>query len=438
MSATSDIPSPTPAVGWLAAQALARDGYILGALEALRDGLGDVFALPLPGFNSVVLSGPEANRFLLTEASDDVRWRSEGDPVTHLLRRGLLVVDGEEHDGLRRLMTPALHRSLFGGYVEAMWKNTDRVTGEWREGTRIDLFDEMRRIALLILTETLFSDDFEPQMRALWRDIERTLAYISPGAWLIWPGIPRPGYAGALRRLVSYFDRLIALHRVRPVAHGKGDLIDALLASGLRDDHIRDQILTMFIAGHDTSTSLLAWTLYLLAIHPESLAQVVAEVDRVVGDEPPTLEHVRTLPYLDCVIKEALRLYPPIHLGARVAAQDLAFQGYRIPAGARVLYSIYLTHHDRRYWPEPHLFDPSRFAAERGASRPAYTYLPFGGGPRNCIGAAFAQVEAKIVLARLLQRYEFRFVGGKVRPRMQATLVPHPGVLVEAWRRSKS
>lgn len=435
MAATSTIPSPTPAVGRLAAKALVRDGHVLGALEALHDGLGDVFALPLPGFKSVVMAGPDANRFILTEANGDLRWRAEDDPVTRLLRRGLLVTDGAEHDDVRRIMTPALHRSLFGGYVEAMWKHADRVSGEWRNGARINLFDEMRRIALLILTETLFSDDFEPQMRTLWHDIVRTLAYISPGAWLIWPGIPRPGYAAAIQRLVGYFDQLLALRRARFPAQGKGDLIDALLASGMSDDRIRDQILTMFIAGHDTSTSLLAWTLYLLAVHPESMALVVEEVNRVVGEETPALDHVRALRYLDCVIKEALRLYPPIHLGSRVAAQNLEFNGYSIPAGTRVLYSIYLTHHDRRYWPDPHLFDPGRFAADRDVSRPAYTYLPFGGGPRNCIGATFAQVEAKIVLARLLQLYEFRYVGGKVRPRMQATLTPHPGVFVEAWRR---
>ena len=203
----------------------------------------------------------------------------------------------------------------------------------------------------------------------------------------------------------------------------------------MRDELIRDQVLTLFIAGHDTSTALLAWSLYLLATHPDVLARAQAEVDRVVGVELPTEAHLRQLPYLERVVKESLRLYPPIHLGSRIAATDVAFRDYLIPAGTRVLYSIYLTHRDEKYWPAPTMFDPDRFAPAQADHRPAYTFLPFGAGPRNCIGAAFAQVEAKIVLARLLQSFAFRYVGGVVRPRMRATLEPNPGVLVEVRHR---
>jgi cytochrome P450 len=434
MPALRAIPVPDLDAGRHAAQALLRQGHILGALEALHDTLGDVFRLPLPGFESVVLVGPEANRFVLVDAKDSLLWRAEHDPVTRLLRQGMLVEDGAFHDELREIMTPALHRSLFDGFVQAMWQDTDRVAGQWREGARLDLFTEMRRIALLIISDALFNEDFGPHIGPLWRDIARTLRYISPGPWLLWPTIPRAGYGRALRRLDAYFHDLIARRRAQPGT--TTDLLGGLIAAGMSDSLIRDQLLTMFIAGHDTSTTLLAWCLYLLVTHPDSLARVRAEIDAVMGTQAPTYAHVRQLTYLDGVIKETLRLYPPIHLGSRIATTNLVFQDFPIPAGTRVLYSIYLTQRDKKHWPAPALFEPERFAAESAQHRSAYTFLPFGGGPRNCIGAAFAQVEAKIVLARLLQKYEFQFVGGRVRPRMRATLEPYPGVAVEVRQRS--
>ncbi|MGE5334817.1 MAG: cytochrome P450 [Nitrososphaerota archaeon] len=427
------IPSPDLTAARQAAQGWMRTGHILGALLALHGALGDIFELPLPGFRSVVLVGPDANKLVLMESRERLLWRAEGDPVTRLLRQGLLVTDGTFHDELRQMMTPALHKRLFDGFAEVMWRDTDRVTCRWRDGARIDLLDEMRRVALLILTDTLFKDDFDPYIGALWKDILRTIRYISPGPWLIWPGMPRVGYRRAIRRMDDYCYRLIARRRGQS---GVGtDLLAQLIASGMSDDLIRDQLLTMFIAGHDTSTALLAWTLHLLSLHPDVLARARAEIDAVVGEGVPVPAHVRQLSYLDAVIKETLRLYPPIHLGSRIAATDFVFREYRIPAGTRVLYSIYLTHHDPKYWSAPETFNPDRFSPTHSRGRAAYTFLPFGGGPRNCIGAAFAQVEAKVVLARLLQRYDFQAAGGSVRPRMRATLEPRPGVVVTVRRR---
>ena len=436
-SEISPIPAPHFAAARRAMQSLTSEGNILDALEALHETLGDVFALPLPGFRSIMLVGPEANRLLLNEERERFLWRSEGDPVTRLLRRGLLVIDGAFHDEMRQMMTPALHRTLFGGFIETMWQSTDRITDQWHEGARVDMFAEARRIALLIVTEVFFGVDIRPDLNILWHDILRTIHYISPGPWLLWPGMPRPGYRRAVRHLDAYVSQIIARRRAQGCAQGCAttDLLSRLIASGMRDELIRDQLLTIFIAGHDTSTALLAWTLYLLATHPDTLAHTQAEVDLVVGAEPPTEAHLRRLPYLERVIKESLRLYPPIHLGSRIAAADVAFRDYLIPAGTRVLYSIYLTHRDEKYWPAPTIFDPDRFAPAKADHRPAYTFLPFGAGPRNCLGAAFAQVEAKIVLVRLLQRFAFRYIGGDVRPRMRATLEPNPGVLVEAHHR---
>jgi cytochrome P450 len=192
----------------------------------------------------------------------------------------------------------------------------------------------------------------------------------------------------------------------------------------------------MLIAGHDTSTSLLAWTLHLLGQHPEIAQKAQDEVDVALGDRAPSNADLSRLPYLGQVIDESLRLYPPIHLSNRIAAEDIEFNGYRIPVGSRVMMSIYLTHRDPAHWPEPERFDPSRFDRENAGARLPYTYIPFGGGRRNCIGSAFARAEARIVLARILQRTHLEALPYKVRPYMGATLEPHPGVWMVPWSRS--
>jgi cytochrome P450 len=343
------------------------------------------------------------------------------------------VEDGEAHDTLRQQLNPSLHRRMVDGYVEQMWRGTDRVAEQWRHGSRLDMLVEMRKVALLILTETLFREDFTPHLKPLWHSILRNIQYISPGLWLIWPGVPRPGYGRALRQMDEYLYQLIAGRRAN--LGEPSDLLGGLIASGMSDGLIRDQLLTMLIAGHDTSTALLAWTLYLLATHQDAQACAYAEIEDILGRRDPTITDVGQLPYLDQVLKEVLRLYPPIHLGSRIAATDIEFQQYLIPAGTRILYSIYLSHRHQAYWSDPHRFDPERFSPEKVRQRPAYVYLPFGGGPRNCIGMTFAQVEAKVVVARILQKYALRFDGGHVRPRMGATLEPHTSVRVEVLRR---
>lgn len=304
---------------------------------------------------------------------------------------------------------------------------TDQVAAPWPAERTLDMLVEMRRIALLIVMQTLFGVDFTPDMARLLSSILRTLRYISPGLWALRPGIPRPGYRRAAARLDDYLHQVIAARRE---ACGNGDGLLGLLIDGpgMNDDLLRDQLLTLLIAGHDTSTAALAWALYLLGHHPDVLEVARSEVDRVLGGDPPTLESVGELTYLEQVIRETLRLYPPIHIGTRVAVADLEFNGYHIPAGTRLVYSVYLTHRHRAYWPEPGRFDPGRFDLYAHPQPAPYTYLPFGGGPRNCIGAAFAQLEVKVVLSRLIQRFHFHLIESRVRAHMGATLEPRPGV----------
>jgi cytochrome P450 len=424
------IPITDNEIALLALKAMLRERSVLGAMQVFNDRLGNIFQITLPGFQPVMLAGPEAARFVLVSAKDDLRWRSEGDPVTELLRHGVLVEDGESHDMLRRIMQPSLHKYMLGAYVEAMVRGTDRIIDNWEAGTTVDMLVEMRKIALLILMETLFKVDFAPDMERLWRAILKSIQYISPGVWILWRDVPRPGYTQALRQMDTYLHEIIRLRR-RSIGEAS-DLLGLLVTTpGMSDDLIRDQLLTMLIAGHDTSTALLSWTLYLLGKHPDAGLKAQGEVDAVLNGEPPTMERIGLLRYLDRVLEEALRLYPPIHLGSRVAAVDLEFKDYHIPAGTRIMYSIYLTHRLAEFWENRFEFDPDRFL-----NRPVpYSYLPFGGGARNCIGAMFAQVESKIVLARILQKFRLKLMREKVHAHMGATLEPRPGVFMQVERR---
>jgi cytochrome P450 len=422
-------PSPNASAGLAALKELFGPRNLLGALSAMRQELGYVFRMRLPGFSPVFLSGAQATHYALTEGRAGLNWRNESDPVTGLLRHGLLVEDGEAHDQLRRQVMPALHRQQVSGYIDKMWQRTGQVIDTWQPGKTYDMAVEMRRLALLIVMDTLFEVDITPDLERLFPAILDLLKFISPGLWLL--GGPRKRYAASISTIDAYLYGLIRERRLHPNAGA--DLLSQLIAGGMDDDLIRDQLLTLFIAGHDTSTALLAWTLYLLGSQPRVQPALQAESAALPTDLPPTPEQVESLTYFKQVIDESLRLYPPIHVGNRMAAQDQSLCGYAIPQGERVMLSIYATHHDQTHWPEPERFDPGRFAP--GQAHAPYTYLPFGGGPRNCLGANFAQVEAKVVLARLFQRYSFVLTNKRVHLHMGATLEPRPGVFMRVERR---
>jgi cytochrome P450 len=448
-SGICSLPVADGAIGLEVLKGLARERSLLAALTCMHRHVGNAFQITLPAFRPAVFVGPAANRQILVSERHRLLWRNETDPVVRLLREGVLVIAGAYHDEVRALMDPPLRRRHVLGHIPTFWRLAERLSREWQDGGIYDMLVEMRRLALFLLFEPLFGVDLTDDLPRLWQPILKLLKYISPGLWLVWPQAPRPGYGQARRVMDAYLYELIRRRR-QELAKGRipddANLLDRLiLAETMNDDLIRDQLLTMLIAGHDTSTALLAWTFYLLGIHPEARARVQAEADAVLGDgdEPPTAETLSKLHFTDQVIKETLRLYPPIHVGNRRAAEDLELQGYRVPAGTRVMYSIYLTHRDPAEWPAADAFQPERFdAAARRAGAPEESaesglrYVPFGGGPRNCIGAAFAQVEARVVLAYLFRRFDFELLNpDRIRPYMGATLEPRPGVLVRVRRR---
>jgi len=310
-------------------------------------------------------------------------------------------------------------------------EQTDRVSSTWRDGDTIDMLVESRKIALLIIMQSLFNRDVWDELPKLWTPILKTTRYISPGMWILWRRMPRPGYRKHLKALDDYLYRILADRRQLTVMESASspsnqrepdDLLQHLIDARLTDDVIRDQILTLLIAGHDTSTALLAWTFALLGQHPEVHARLVEELDT---QEKSVL--------LEQVIKESLRLYPPIHIGNRRVAKEIEFAEGKIPAGERMFYSIYLTHRDPSIWENAEKFCPERHAHGRRTS--PFSYVPFGGGPRVCIGAAFGLAEARLVIARLLQTHSFEFTDHKIHAHMGATLEPRPGVRMKVTKR---
>ncbi|MBX3052248.1 MAG: cytochrome P450 [Caldilineaceae bacterium] len=436
------LPTLSGLPGLAVLRAMGRDRSLLAGLAAMRQHLGNAFQITLPGFKPIVFVGPETNRHILVTGRDDFLWRTESDPVTKLLRHGLLVEDGESHDCLRGVMEPTLQRAQVNGHIDAFWECTTTVTDGWTDGDTVDMLVEMRKAALLILMETLFAVDFRPDLERLWRPILASIEYISPGAWLVWPGAPRASRKAELAELDDYLYTIIRERRASCAETGQtgDDLLSVLVAHpAMDDDLIRDQLLTMLIAGHDTSTALLAWALFMLGVHPDALAQATAEARAVLGPAPPTPEQLKELSFLDTVIKETLRLYPPIHVGNRRAGHDTEVEGYPVPQDNRVMYSIYLSHRDPEHWEQPDDFCPARFdRSEKGGTPPAFAYVPFGGGPRNCIGATFAQVEAKAVLGKILYDFDLELLPGRVHEHMGATLEPRPGVKMRVWRSRKS
>ena len=407
-----------PETGRLALRALLKEGSPLGPLKVMAKNVGRLFQIPLPMFKPYVVFGPDANRKVLVTERDKVLWRNS-DPVTDLLGRGVLVVDGEEHDYYRKLMEPPLHPSTFRNYTAMMIRQTDRVSSSWKDGEIVDMLIESRKIALLIIMQTLFSKDVWNDLPRIWKPVLKSIEYISPGAWILWRKIPRPGFRKPLRELDEYLFEII---RERRNGKDGNDLLQHLIDAGLSDQIIRDQMLTMLIAGHDTSTALLAWTFALLGQHPEITERLVREA---AAPERSLL--------LDQVIKESLRLYPPIHIGNRRVAEGMEFDEGNVPADERIFYSIYLTHRDPSVWENADEFCPERFS--QGRKAPPFSYVPFGGGPRVCIGAAFGQAEARIVIARLLQTHKFEFTNHKIHAHMGATLEPRPGVRMRLMKR---
>ncbi|HEX8557862.1 MAG TPA: cytochrome P450 [Pyrinomonadaceae bacterium] len=388
-----------------------------------------------------LLSHPEHVRDLLVTHNARFRKGRALQRAKRLLGEGLLTSEGEFHRRQRRLAQPAFHRQRVAAYARVMVEYAEKTSARWRDGEELDVADEMMRLTLAVVGKTLFDADVESdadEVGAALTDVMNLFGYLMLPFSELLEKLPLPQRRRFLRaraRLDAVIYRIVEDRR-RSGAD-RGDLLSTLLhavdeegdRTGMTDEQLRDEVMTIFLAGHETTANALTWCWYLLAQNPEAEARLHEELDAVLaGGRAPEPEDAPALRYTEMVVSEAMRLYPPAWALGRLALVDHEVAGYRVPAGALVLVSQYVIHRDPRFWPDPERFDPGRWTPEAKSARPQFAYFPFGGGPRRCVGEGFAWAEAVLILASLARRWRVRLVPGRrVETQPRITLRPGAG-----------
>jgi cytochrome P450 len=360
---------------------------------------------------------------------------------------GLLTNEGESWLRQRRLSQPAFHRERIASYAKIMTGYAEQMLASWesKDGETCDIHQEMMQLTLRIVVRALFNVESEEigEISAAMNVLMRN----SVGLRLLLPPVarylPTPAmieFRRAVRRLDETVYRIITQRR--EAESDSGDLLSMLMqardedGSRMTDKQLRDEVLTFLLAGHETTALALSWTWHLLGQNPEVEQKLHEELDRVLDGRVPVFAELPALGYTERVIKESLRLYPPAWGLARTVIKEFELGGYRIPAGANVVMSTWVMHHDPRYFPEPEKFEPDRWLPERAQKLPKFAYFPFGGGPRQCIGASFALMEATLLLATIAQKYQFRAEPGHiVTPTPSFTLRPKQGIRMRREKR---
>jgi cytochrome P450 len=357
------------------------------------------------------------------------------------LGEGLLTSEGEFHTRQRRLSQPAFHRQRLQAYGAVMTDFAVRAAARWRDGGTVDMAREMNALTMAVVGKTLFDADVLSEADEIGASLTAIVSlfhrFNHPFAALV-NRLPLPSnirFARARERLDGIIYRIVAERRASGRDHG--DLLSMLLLARddegdggrMTDRQLRDEVMTLFLAGHETTANALTWTLYLLAQNPEAEAALHDELRAVLGGRVPTAEDIPALRVTEGVFAEAMRLFPPAWGLGRKALRDVDLGGFTIPAGAFVVLSPYVTHRDPRFFPDPLRFDPGRFTPEARAARPKFAYFPFGGGARGCIGEPFAWMEGVLLLATLAERFSFRVAPGqRVAPHALITLRPRYGM----------
>ncbi len=339
-----------------------------------------------------------------------------------MLGNGLLTNEGEAHLKQRRLVQPAFHRERLAGYATSMVELTCRVRDRWADGESREIHEEMMRLTLGIVGVTLFSTDVENEAGEIGEALTTVLAmfnmlFVPFSEWL--EKLPLPAmrrFEKARERLDQTIYKMIAERRESN--EDRGDLLSMLLlaqdeGSGMTDVEVRDEAMTLFLAGHETTANALTWTWYLLSQHPEVEARMHAEIDRELDGRAPGFADLPQLAYTERVLAESMRLYPPAWAIGRRAKTSVQVGEWLIPEQSIVLMSPYAMHRNPAYWPEPERFDPDRFQPEAVAARPKFAYFPFGGGARLCIGERFAWMEGVLVLTAIAQKWRLRLAAGQ-------------------------
>ena len=365
-----------------------------------------------------------------------------------LLGEGLLTSEGDFHRRQRRLAQPAFHRQRIHSYGTVMTDYAKRTRERWQDGETLDISQEMMRLTLAIVGKTLFDADVESEAEEIGEAMSIIMdlfTTLTMPFYDLLEKLPTPykrRFQKAKDRLDATIYRLINERRQSGADHG--DLLSMLLLAQdeegdggqMTDTQVRDEALTLFLAGHETTANALTWTWYLLSQNPEVEAKLHTEIDAVLAARLPTVNDVPQLRCAHMVLAEAMRLYPPAWALGRLAIKDHEVGGYRIPAGALVLMSQYVMHRDARYFPEPLRFDPERWTPEAQESRPSFSYFPFGGGPRRCIGEAFAWMEGVLLIATLAQQWRMQLVSDhRVEILPLITLRPKHGMRMKTIKR---
>lgn len=349
-----------------------------------------------------------------------------------VLGEGLLTSEGELHRRQRRMMQPAFHRDAIVRYAPTMVECADRTAAGWQDGARVDMAHELMRMTLAIAGRTLFgvdvtaeADEIGAALTILMEVFPDMLSPLAPLLRLL-PTRRNRELSRALARLDATIYQIIAGRRA--AGEFGDDLLGRLLAAedegkpGMTAQQVRDEAITLFLAGHETTAVALAWTFHLLAQHPAALAALHAELDATLGERLPTADDLPRLVTTRRALQEAMRLYPPAHSFGRRVVRDYPLGPYTIPGGRSMIFVCpFLLHRDARWFPDPLAFRPERWTPEFEAGLPKFAYAPFGGGPRVCIGAGFAWMEGTLALATLLRRFT-------IEPALGAEVVPVPRV----------
>jgi cytochrome P450 len=417
----------------------------IGCLLALSRDYGDVVHWKFAGTDTYLLKDPEHIRqVLVTDHRAFMKGRAL-QVARRVLGNGLLTSEGDFHDRQRRLLQPLFLPERVASYGPRMLAAAERTSHGWRDGHTVDVQREMARLTLAIIGETIFAADLTVEADeladALTVSLDGLNLFMLPYTDAL-ERLPLPPMR-RFRHARARLDRTVA--RLLEPGRGSGetgdDLPSLLLAAaeqqGWRRTEMRDEAITILLAGHETTATALTWTWYLLARHPDVEAKLHHELERELGGRAPGGDDLPRLAYAGMVLSEALRLYPPAWLIGRRALVDYELDGYTIRAGSIVIVSPYVTHHDPRFYPDPFRFDPERWSGAERRERPRYSYFPFGGGPRVCIGETFAWTEALLVLATLAQRWTMRPQReAKLEPRV--TLRPKGGMPMTLARRTTS
>ncbi len=413
----------------------------LPILLGLYEEYGPIFSVRLLHHPVVFMLGPEANHYVTVTHPQNFHWResSFGDLIP-LLGDGLLTIDDGYHDRAREIMMPAFHREQVSAAVEAMVAEATPAIERLRPGQVVDVYEWMRGLAMRIAMRALLGLDPDEAGKgaAAAEHFERALAFYGIEfhlRLLRGPGSPWSKMVASRAVLDEIVYGEIARRRTTP-DESRRDILSLLLSvrddagRGFSDKEVRDQVMTLMFAGHDTSTSTLTFMMHELARHPDVVEKLQEEQDRVLGGRTPDIETLeREMPYLDMVLDEVLRLYPPAWIGPRRAVRDFEFGGHSVTRGTYVNYCSWASHRIPEVFPEPEAFIPERFTRERKAALPRGAYVPFGGGSRICIGKRFGQTEVKLVATMLLQRLRLDALPGRTMSvRQMPTLSPRGGL----------